>query len=197
MPEKGTPQNTATEEVSLDTAAIAKQEAALITSGVKKKPADRTPEELKAVRKYQKLTQSKSRAKKNAREDIVNARYSSGEEVSKKEAKRILTEDRLIRNPRIVEVCIELAEVAARNLRLPFNAHLFTHGVQKTLEAVATKKQLEPPAIGDAWYPGERIREHELRCLYDYACSWRTQPDGSTLSFENWKAYRRRCITDI
>jgi hypothetical protein len=33
--------------------------------------------------------------------------------------------------------------------------------------------------------------------LHDYACSWRTQPDGSQISFEDFKAMRRRCITDL
>jgi hypothetical protein len=186
-----------TEAVSLDTAAIAAKEAALITSGVKKKPADRTPEELKAVRKYQNLTQSKSRAKQNARKDIVNARYSSQEEVSKKEARLILQESRLIRNPRAIEVCIELAETACRNLKITMNQHIFSHGIQATLQALATKKDVEPPPIDDVWNPGERVREHELKAVWDYSTSWRTQPDGSQISYEDFKAMRRRCITDI
>src|SRR5207244_2314237 len=114
-----------------------------------------------------------------------------------KEAKRILQEERLIRNPRIVEVCIDLAEVACRLSKIPMNAHVFTHGIQKTLEAIATKKEVEPPAIEDVWHPGERVREHELWAVWDYSTSWRTQNEGTQLSFEDWKTHRRRCVTDI
>jgi hypothetical protein len=178
-------------------AEAAAQETALIRSGLKKSVKDRTPDEATAVRKYNREQQRDSRARTEARKDVGNSKYSSKEEVSKKEAKRILTEERLIRNPRIVEVCVELAEVACRNLKIPMNAHIFTHGVQKTLEAVATKKEVEPPAIEDVWKAGERIREHELHALWDYSASWRKQPDGTQISFEDWRAYRRRCITDV
>ena len=182
---------------SKEEAEAAVQETALIKSGLKKSVKDRTPDEATAVRKYNREQQRDSRARMEARKDVANSKHSSKEEVSRKEAKRILTEERLIRNPRIVEVCVELAEVACRNLKIPMNAHVFTHGIQKTLEAIATKKEVEPPAIEDVWHPGERIREHELWCLWDYSTSWRTQPDGTQISFEDWKAYRRRCITDV
>jgi hypothetical protein len=105
-----------------------------------------------------------SRARVAARKDVANGRYSSSEEVSEKEAKRILQEDRLIRNPRVVQVCVELGKVACRALRIPMNAYVFTHGIQKTLEAIATKKEVEPPQIEDIWEAGQRIRVHELRC---------------------------------
>ena len=188
---------TGTAEVYVDAEAIAANEAALLASGRRKKAADRTPEEATAVRKYNKLHKTVSRARVGARQDAVNATYSSSEEVSNKEAKRILQEDRQIRNPRIVEVCIELAEVACRLLKIPMNAHVFTHGIQKTQEAIATKKEVEPPAIEDVWHPGERVREHELWAVWDYSTSWRTQNDDTQLSFEDWKTHRRRCVTDI
>ena len=148
-------------------------------------------------REQNRLNQQKSRERAKAREDKASRLPKSDTEISKKEATRILQEERLIRNPRVVEVCIELAEVACRALRMPMNAHVFTHGVQKTLEARGTNKKVEPPQIEDIWEPGERVRQHELRCLHDYGSSWRTQPDGSQLSFEDWKSYRRRCITDV
>ncbi len=119
----------------------------------------------------------------------------SGAAIKPKDAKKILADQRGLRNPRVIEVCVELAQTAARSLQIPFNVHLFTHGVQKTLEA--REKKVEPPVIEDVWKAGERIREHELYALWDYSTSWRTQPDGTQLSFENWKAYRRRCVTDI
>ena len=150
-----------TAEVSPTDAAA--KEKALLQSARKKKKADRTPEEQKAFTKYCRETRRISRAKQEARQDVANGKYNSKEEVSKKEAKRILAEERLIRNPRIQECCIELAEIACRTLKLPMNAHVFTHGIQKTLEAIATKKEVESPAIDDTWHAGERVREHELK----------------------------------
>jgi hypothetical protein len=138
----------------------------------------------------------KSRAKEKAKEEKRLGTPKCDIEIKKKEAAEILAA-RNLRNPRVIETCIELAEVAARNLRIPFNAHLFTHGVQKTLEARDTKKTVEPPTIEDVWKPGERIREHELWAIWDYSVSWRTQPDGTQLSFDDWKAHRRRSITDV
>src|SRR5882762_4502342 len=94
-------------------------------------------------------------------------------EIKKKAAIEILQEQRLIRNTRVAEVCWELAVVAARNLKLPLNAHLFIFGVQKTLEAIQAKKEVTPPEINDVWEPGERIRQHELWAIWDYSTSWR------------------------
>lgn len=147
-------------------------------------------------REYNRLNKQKSRAKEKARETKTLQQVKCDIEVSKKDAREILTA-RGLRNPCVIDTCIELAEVAARNLRIPFNTHLFTHGLQKTLEARGTKGKIDPPAIEDVWKPGERIREHELWAIWDYSTSWRTQPDGTQLSFEDWKSYRRRCITDI
>jgi hypothetical protein len=147
-------------------------------------------------REYNRLNKQKSRLKEKARETKSLQQVKCDIEIKNKEAAEILT-TRGLRNPRVIESCIELAEVAARNLRIPFNAYLFSHGVQKTLEARDTKEKVEPPAIEDAWYPGERIREHELHALWDYSTSWRTQPDGSQISYTDFKAMRRGCITDL
>jgi hypothetical protein len=161
-----------------------------VSSQVAKKP--RTA----AQKDYTRVKRQESRTREKARDEKKLEQPKCDIEIKNKEAAEILAE-RGLRNPRVIETCIELAEVASRNLRIPFNAHLFSHGVQKTLEARDTKNAIEPPAIEDAWKPGERIREHELHALWDYSASWRTQLDGTQLSFDDWKAYRRRCITDV
>jgi hypothetical protein len=171
------------------------EEVALISAARKKKLAERSPQEKAAVRRYYQLKTQAARAKSLAARKAVDADFASREEVSKKEAKRILQESRGIRNPRILEICVELAEVASRNLKLPFNASLFQRGLQGTL--AAARGEAAPAFPSDEWHPGERVREHELYAAWDYACSWRTQPNGTKLSFEDWKAYRRHCITDI
>lgn len=136
-----------------------------------------------------------SRTRQQQAQAIADAEATSTAEVKPKEARRILEEERGIRNPRILDVCVEHAAYASRNLKIPFNASLFKKGLRGTLAAVRGE---QPPAFPeDVWNPGERVREHELYCAWDYACSWRSQPDGTTLSFEDWKAYRRHCITDI
>src|SRR5438128_200522 len=83
------------------------------------------------LRTYRRQNRKSARARVDARQEVANSKYSYKEEVSKKEGKRILQEERFIRNPRIVEVSVELAEVACRNLKIPMNAHVFTHGIQK------------------------------------------------------------------
>src|SRR5438309_2019419 len=100
MSEKGNLPQGGTEVVSVDVKAIAAAEKALLASGIKKAAALRSPEEAAAVKKYQKLEQKKSRARQAVRKDAVNGLAQSREEVSKKEARHILVEERLIRNPR-------------------------------------------------------------------------------------------------
>jgi hypothetical protein len=176
-------------------ASEAAREEELVKSGRRKKLSERTPEEKTAVRKYNQAKTAAARARSLARHKLVDADFDSKEEVNKKEAKRILQEGRGIRSPRILEICVELAEVASRNLKLPFNASLFQRGLQGTLAAARGEApQAFPP---NEWHPGERVRENELYAAWDYACSWRVQPDGTKLSFEDWKVYRRRCITDV
>src|SRR5882724_782583 len=151
-----------------------------------------TPEERKARKKANDAESYKNRANKKKTSSFA---YNSTVEIKPKDARLILQEERNIRNPRILEVCVELAQVASRNLKIPFNASLFKKGLQGTLAAA---EGIELPAFpADEWHAGERAREHELWATWDYACSWRTQPDGTQLSFEDWKVYRRRCITGI
>lgn len=148
--------------------------------------------------KSQKREQKQKERKRNkAKAEADSAKWNSTVEVKKAEAIEILKGDRLIRNQRAAEACWEQAVIATRALKLPLNAHIFTHGISKTLDARSKKKAVDAPEINDVWYPGERVREHELYCMWDYACGWRTQPDGAQISFDQWKEYRRRCVTDL
>ena len=145
-------------------------------------------------RAYARKRKQKSRAKQAASASVVARKYFSSTEIKKEQALEILEKERGIRNPRVLEVCWILALIAARALSLPVNVHLFTHGVQATLEAVATKnKELPVPQIEQIWNPGERIRLHELFALFDYSTSFR-EPK---YTFEQFREMRRVCITDV
>jgi hypothetical protein len=127
----------------------------------------------------------------------TNMQAASTVEVKPKDAKKIL-EDRGLRHPRAVEVCLQLAEVAARNLRIPFNAHLLKHGVQSTL-AKLNGETFEPPVVEDVWKIENQspMRELELRTIYDFSCSWRTQKDGTKLTYDQWMKLRGTSLTDL
>src|SRR5437660_279375 len=57
------------------------------------------------------------------------------------EAKELLTA-RNIRHPRVLEVLGRLAKTAARENKIPVNAHLVTHGLQNTLAAREGKEMM-------------------------------------------------------
>lgn len=152
-------------------------------------------------KKYQRDKAARSRnkiAKKDAAKVARTVgKWDSDIVLERKEARAIFETDRLIRHPRALDVCVELAEVASRNLRIPFSQHLITHGVIKTLEARETKAAVEPPVPDDTWTAGNRLRNHELYALWDLGTSWRTQPDGTKMSFDRWLSLRRIAMTDL
>jgi len=140
---------------------------------------------------------SRSRAGERSKADKSARKWNSTTEISKKEAREILQDERLIRHPQVLDVCVDLAKVASRNLGLPFNMHLFTHGVTATLLARELKKEVELPVTEDIWKKGERIRQHELFALFDFGMSWRTQVNGAKFTFEDFKSLRRTAMTDV
>lgn len=158
----------------------------------KKKIKDMTPEEKK---EYQRNAVAKHRREK--KQDDSSRRWNCTSEISEKDAREILTEDRGLRNPRVIEVCLKLAELAARELRLPYNRYMFTHGIQKQLESRANKATAmgQPPDVEDKWYLGSTIRRHEEYALYDFGMSWR-ETNGKKYTFEEFLAMRRTAIVD-
>jgi hypothetical protein len=161
-------------------------------TSVSEKPAKkvRTPEEKERVR----LAVQKTRRKQKMSD--ANIAY-DGPEISKRDAKKILEEERGIKNPRVLEVCLELAEVACRNLKLVSNQHLFRHGVVKTLQANKNGESPSPLDIENVWQPGSPIRLPEQYALYDFSTAWRTQPDGHQISFDEFRQLRQLCIENV
>jgi hypothetical protein len=137
----------------------------------------------------------KAKATQKAKKEAKASTVKSEVEIKPKEAREILMSERGIRNLRVVDICVEHAQIASRNLKIPFNRALFTMGLQGVLAGRDKKPLPEFPA--DQWHAGEKLRERDLYCLWDYAASWRVQPDGTTLDFPTWKACRRRCVTDL
>ena len=82
---------------------------------------------------YNNAAKKCSRPKVKAREEKKARRFDSNVEIKPKEAREILLSDRKIQNEHIADVVVALAEVAARFHNIPFNAHLFTHGLRATL----------------------------------------------------------------
>src|SRR5258708_17719915 len=126
-----------------------------------------------------------------------NMQAASTVEVKPKDAKKIL-EARGLRHPRVIEVCTQLAEVAARNLRIPFNGHLLKHGVQATL-AKLKGEAFEAPVVEDVWKIENQspLRALELRAIYDFSSSWRNQKSGEPLSYDEWMELRHVTMTDL
>jgi hypothetical protein len=155
-------------------------------AAVRKKAADRTPDESAAAKKYNNAAQTKSRDKAAKRAATMARKFDSSEEVSKKEAKRILLDERKIQNEHVADVVVELAEVAARqNGGLVMNRHLFTHGLRATLAALEADDSVAPPEIALMEAEGEVIHLTDLYALWDMGF-WR-QPETT---FEEWLSSR-------
>src|SRR5260370_40729145 len=131
------------EEVSVKAVSSAPKEPKAAEK-IKKQLAEKSKEELK---KYNRESKAKQRKKDTAVSSVVGRKYFSTTEITKKQALEILERERNIHHPRVLEVCWLLAQIAARNLKIPLNVHLFTHGVTQTLEAIKTKQEQEPPSI--------------------------------------------------
>ena len=139
---------------------------------------------------------SRSRAGERAREDKSASKWNSTVEISKAEAKEILRDERHIRNEHVIDLCVDLAKVACQMLKLPFCKYVFTHGIYEYRRALGMKKDIEPPAIEDVWKPGNALRQHELRALWDYSMSWRLTPAGDFFTFGDFLTLRRIVQTD-
>lgn len=145
-----------------------------------------TPEE---VRTYNRDKTKKSREKKAIRNAKGDRLPSSPAEVSKKEAREILTE-RGIQNQHVAKVLFELAEVAAQHHKLPLNDHLLRWGLKET-QAALTDKQYQPVEVEDGPVLGELITRRELHALWDLSIAWREE-----ISFEEFLAVRNKCKKD-
>jgi hypothetical protein len=167
---------------------------------VPSKPTKGTPEYVE----YRRDANDRYKSREKARRAKDAAEPDCPSEVDEERAREILTTERNLRHPRVIEVCLELAAVASQCLGIPNNEHLYRFGVQKTLEALKPENLKRPvhgratpvdPAM-DRWEPGQRIRVHEQWAIWDYSMSWRTQKDGTKVDFERFQELRRLCQTN-
>jgi hypothetical protein len=142
-----------------------------------RKPAKGTD----ALKEYEADAQERSREKERDAQAKKDGRFNSKTVITKKEAIEILEKERLIKNPHVVETCVELADQAARHFKIPFNAHLMTHGLRLTLQAIETKAKVAPPDIQPEEVEGEVLQRTDLWALWCYGF-WR-QPNAT---FEQW-----------
>src|SRR5258708_4227898 len=70
-------------------------------------------------REYDAAAQQRHRDKEAAKQEKKDRRFDSKTVITKKEAIEILEKERLIRNPHVVDKCVELAESAARHFKIP------------------------------------------------------------------------------
>jgi hypothetical protein len=110
--------------------------------------------------------------------------YDSATEPTKPEAKRLL-EERGMKNQHVIDLCYDLALVAAEQNGLPANRFLFQNGIHKTLESYERKAPHALDSVPDDEVAGELLNRAELYALYDFGF-WR-RPD---VSFEQWLADR-------
>ena len=142
-----------------------------------KKPLKGDPE----LKDYNNAAAKRSRDKKKQKQAKKDGRFNATTEVSHEEAKRILSEERHIKHPHVVNKCVELADHAASHFKIPFNAHLLTRGLRLTLQAIETKAKVASPEIQPEEIDGEVLHRTDLFALWDYGF-WR-QPD---VTFEQW-----------
>jgi hypothetical protein len=107
-------------------------------------------------------------------------------ELSRKDIKRILIEDRKIR-PHVAEQYIGLVQVAARAHKIPANQFLVRYGLPRTLKALA-EPAVELPERSQDIIDGEVLFKNELECGHDF--SMFHQPE---ISFEQFLEQRFNC----
>jgi hypothetical protein len=137
-----------------------------------------SPEELKA---HKKEISDKHERKKKATGFV----YSSSDTPTKPAAKELLVA-RGLRNPHIIDLCYDLALIAAEQNHLPAaNRFLFQNGIRKLLESYQSKAPKTLDLIPAEEVAGELLNRAELYALYDFGF-WR-QPD---VAFDQWLADR-------
>jgi len=156
----------------------------------KKKMTDLTPTERK---EYNRLAKQKSDKKKAEKSEKDSKKPASLVEVDDEDAIEILRA-RGLRHPRVLEVCVKLARIASEYLKVPFNAYLFSAGLQNALAVKNGTETLTPAP--DVWEAGQRTRLHEQWAMWDYSMSWREQADGTIWDFEKFKEFRRMGMVD-
>jgi Terminase RNaseH-like domain len=147
----------------------------------KKKVKDMTPEELRA---YNLAAQHRSRKAKREIAEKEFREAECNEKIGKKDAFDVLTERGIV-NRHVQETVYELAELAAREHKIPFNDYLVRHGLRATL----SESSLED--TGTEAVTGELINHAELYALWDFSLN--RHPE---ITFEKFLELRHVCKTD-
>jgi len=164
-------------------------------SGVDAGKPQRTDEQ----RKDDRERQAKHRERVKWAKDQQSPRYDFPHEISRNDAEKILIEERHIRHPHVLEVLLDLADVAAEQNKLVKNKYFYTQGISQMLASIEAKENLPRVEIEDVWLPGDRIRLHEQWALWDYSMSWRVNKgfnEDEKLDFDGFREWRRVCMID-
>ncbi len=163
------------------------------TSAMKKRAADRTPEESAAVKQYQNENKRTSRPNVKARKKIAEFVFDSPTEPKASEAKEILAA-RGLKNPHVINKVYELLLREAEDHQIPANRFLFANGIVQTLRSQEAKKALPldtPEAASTEFIQAELLTSAELFALYDASIA--THED---ITFEEFLSVRLRCKAD-
>jgi hypothetical protein len=159
-----------------------------LTPPIKKKIRDMSQTELAA---YNRAKTAKSRKKQAEIDDKNRNKWNSVIEVSTKEAKRILRDERGLKNDHVVDTIVELAEQACQINKIPHNAYVYVAGLRAALKAHIERHEQPAIEIADEIVSGEVIYSRDLYALYD-AGFWQ-EPD---FTYEQWLALRHDCKTN-
>lgn len=119
-------------------------------------------EEYRAIDKADK---KEKRAANKAQAELDAQHLHSEIELSRKEIKQILVEERKLR-PQIAEQCVRLVQVAARAQKIPANQFLARYGLARTLSALSGAAA-ELPETAQNIVDGEILFKNELECEHD------------------------------
>jgi len=136
---------------------------------------------------------------KEYRQEVRSAEYAerdasrkqplSDHVLKKSEAKEILRVR--IRNPHVLDVCVDLAHVAASALKIPYNDFLLRNGLRATVAARAGDTTPAPVVIANEVIDGEILYRQDLFALWDFGYFRHFE------GFDEWLAIRRKAKSDV
>ena len=124
------------------------------------------------------------RQQKKEGKKVASYVYNSAAPLTKAEAKELL-EKRGLSNEHVIDLCYDLALIAAQQNDVAPNRFYFQNGIRKTLASYEAEAPQVLESIANEEVPGELLDRAELYALYDFGF-WR-HPD---ITFGQWLADR-------
>jgi hypothetical protein len=152
---------------------------------------ENTPTKSKRTPQTPAQRQASYKARKRKLAEASSELFDSPLIASRADARKILIEDRRIKNLHVVETILELGEIAAQLNKLVTNKFFWRNGSIQSLESIAANKAVPMPETPDETITGELIGRADLYALWQF--SQRRNPE---VTFEDFLAVRRRSKED-